>query len=82
MARSRRLRSEESEGEFDDVLDGKPPFVSDGGPYVYHFHRLERRDAGGVFDLAPWRRCWTRCRLRCRGGCFECLRRERGTCTR
>jgi hypothetical protein len=43
MARSRRLRSEESEGEFDDVLDGKPPFVSDGGPYVYYFHRLERR---------------------------------------
>jgi hypothetical protein len=41
MARSRRVSEAES-GEFDDVLDGKPAVVSDGGPYVYHFSRIDR----------------------------------------
>jgi hypothetical protein len=40
MARGRRFRAEG--GDFDDVLDGKPTVVSDGGPYVYYFTHVER----------------------------------------
>ena len=54
MPRSRRILDAEG-SEFDDVLDGKSPFVSDGGPYVYYFSRLDPPDKGrdqGVLDHA------------------------------
>ena len=54
MPRSRRVLDAEG-SEFDDVLDGKSPFVSDGGPYVYYFSRLDPPDKAGdqgALDLA------------------------------